>query len=165
MSDLSVLLAFCRVGVKLFLLFMVASQFCPCNMSPSVLNILVFTRTVRCTSCVLTGSITNLRKVTGVLERWLLPSRPTTGMGSIRVPVLLTHWHSGTLYDPVVVSVTVSDMFSTVPVLRPCPAGALLSLSTSPLSLCRPHMPYLRSMGVTCLPTPIIVPAIFPLLQ
>lgn len=154
-----------RLGVKLFLLFKFAEQLDLPSIVPSVRQILVFYCIVLVKAGVLTGVTTNLRTLMPELVRDLLPRTPTTGIGSIRVPGLLMQWHRGSLVDRVVVSVVVSEILRTVPVLSCDPPGALLRLTTVRLTSCRLSVLAFRTRGVTLLLMVVIVLSIFPFLQ
>lgn len=152
-------------GVKLFLLLRLAPRFLPPRMPPRARQILMLVCRVLEQALKLHGETTHLRTLAVKLVRVLLPTTPTPGIGRTRLPALLTQWHSGRLVDLVEVHRVVREMFRTVPVFSPFPPGALLSLTTRLLRVCRLVVLTLTIPGVTILPMVPIVPRIFPLLQ
>lgn len=162
---LRVLLVDPRVGVNFFLLFMVAERLWLRSILPSVRKILVLQCRDLWKAGVFPGTTTNLRKLTGELERVFLPTTPTTGMGKIPVPGLFRHPKRGRPSRTVVVPVMVREMFRTVPVFRWDPPGALLRLTTTPLTVGRRAVLRFDTLGVTTPPTPLMVPSMFPFLQ
>lgn len=165
-TALTVLLLDPSVGVKLFLLLMDAVSFSLPKTEVSVRNILVYYSRYLPKEGVFIGTTTNLRILS--LEdsvRYLLPMTPTTGIGRWPLEALLRKWQSGTLSETVVVSVYVTEIVRTVPVLSPDPLPALLVLTTVPLTVQALDVLTFRSALPTMAPTPLMVPRMFPLRQ